>query len=310
MLVAVLFSCRSEETQLSVTITKIVVTDAVPSGSGIAYYNDSVILIGDDAEFYGNVSVLNDQYTKKALYPDAIYNRIEKRIKHDLESATFGDIRNERFLFAFGSGGISPYRDTMFAIHMQDQAKSFKASLLPIYNAIKKTAGLGKQELNIEGAAITGDRLLLFNRGNNLVILFPWQSFTEYIQKQDSAPVPNFKIVKFSLPVVNNFPIGVSGACTLSNNEILFTASLEETKDFIQDGTIKGSYIGLLDLNASEEIKLISLTPLKDASGKILTDKLESIEVIKKDGKKTDVVAVADNDDGKSKLFYITLKVP
>ena len=191
---------------------------------------------------------------------------------------------------------------------MQDETKSFKVSLLPIYAAIKKTAGLIAPELNIEGAAIAGERLLLFNRGNNFAVVFPWQLFAAYIQKQDSAPVPEFKIVKFTLPVINNFPVGISGACALSNSEILFTASLEETKDFIQDGTIKGSYLGLLDLLSNGEIKLMALTPLKDDSGKILTDKLESIEVLKSDGKNTELVAVADNDDGKSKLFYMTLK--
>lgn len=308
-ILATSYSCKIKQQQLTVTVEKVFVTDVVPSGSGLAYFNDSIIIVGDDAEFIGRISS-DIQYTKSGLYLNASQNRIEKSLKHDLESATLATISQEKYLLAFGSGGISPFRDTLFAVNMQHANKSFKCSLLPVYNAIRNTAGLNEQELNIEGAAIAGENLLLFNRGKNNGIIISLKEFIQFIQSKNSTVLPDIKVVKLSLPVINNFPVGISGACALNDHELLFTASLEETKDFISDGTIKGSYIGLLRINKNSEIELVSLSPLKDASGNVIPDKLESIEVMKAKGRKVNAVAVADNDDGNSKIYYLNIDIP
>ena len=301
-------SCKNKQMELAITINKSVITDAVSSGSGLAYFNNAAYFVGDDASYIAVMpNTESNAYTRIGLRTNAGIGRVEKAIKQDLEAALVGTIGKQPFLFAFGSGSLSPYRDTVFAIDLKNNSVSFKCSLLPLYKAIKTKAALKDHQLNIEGAALAGEKLLLFNRGNNIAIIIAWAEFIKYIQ-EPIAIIPKFKIQKISLPVVNNFSVGISGACALGKNEILFTASLEETHDNIADGLIKGSYIGVLRLNDQDEISLLALQQFIDEEGNTILDKLEAIEIIKQQGNSIQALAMADNDDGKSKLFYLDIK--
>ena len=305
--ITTLSSCKNKTMEIGITITKSVVTDAVSSGSGLAYYNNTAYLVGDDAAY---IAVLpngdSSSYTRIPLQTTVNIDRIAKAVKNDLEAALVGNIGKESYLFALPSGSLSPYRDTVFAINLESKKVGFACSLLPLFKAIKLKAGLNDHQLNIEGSALVGDKLFLFNRGNNMAIIIAWTDFVQYVQKPKDA-IPTFNLQKISLPVINNYAVGISGACTINKKEILFTASLEETHDNVADGAIKGSYIGILRLNDKDEISLVALQQFKDAAGNIILDKLEAIEIIKQKGNNINALAMADNDDGKSKLFYLEI---
>ena len=305
--ITTLSSCKTTTMEIGITITKSVVTDAVSSGSGLAYYNNTAYLVGDDAAY---IAVLpngdSSSYTRIPLQTTVNIDRIAKAVKNDLEAALVGNIGKESYLFALPSGSLSPYRDTVFAINLESKKVGFACSLLPLFKAIKLKAGLNDHQLNIEGSALVGDKLFLFNRGNNMAIIIAWTDFVQYVQKPKD-PIPTFNLQKISLPVINNYAVGISGACTINKKEILFTASLEETHDNVADGAIKGSYIGILRLNDKDEISLVALQQFKDAAGNIILDKLEAIEIIKQKGNNINALAMADNDDGKSKLFYLDI---
>ncbi len=300
-------SCKTKKMELTISINKSIITDAVSSGSGLAYFNNAAYLVGDDASYIAVMPNLDSNaFTRVLLNSNASSGRDSKAIKHDLEAAIIGTIGNAPYLCAFGSGSLTPYRDTMYAIDIKNNIVSFKCSLLPLYKAIKIKAGLNDHQFNIEGAALVGERLILFNRGKNIAIIITWADLVRYIQNP-SGDIPEFKLQKIVLPIVNNFSVGISGACTINKNELLFTASLEETQDNIADGVIKGSYIGILRINNEDEITLTALQQFKDITGNTILDKLEAIEIIKHQGNKLYALAMADNDDGKSKLFYLTI---
>ena len=293
--------------ELTISINKSIIIDAVSSGSGLAYFNNAAYLVGDDASYIAVMpNVDSNAFTRVLLNSNASTGRVAKAIKHDLEAAIIGTIGNSPYLFAFGSGSLSPYRDTMYAIDIKNNIVGFKCSLLPLYKAIKTKAGLNDHQFNIEGAALAGERLVLFNRGKNMAIIITWTDFVRYIQNL-SGDIPQFKLQQIALPVVNNFSIGISGACAINKNELLFTASLEETQDNVADGVIKGSYIGILRINDEDEITLAALQQFKDDAGNTILDKLEAIEIIKQQYNTIQAIAMADNDDGKSKLFYLTV---
>lgn len=292
---------------MKVEIEKVIITTAISSASGLALEGNTIWIIGDDVAYVVKSNVDHTDFNRIKLYESATEHRIAKPVKYDLEACTLGEFEKEQYLFVFGSGCISPYRDSMFALNIKNIDQCFKRSLLPLYNAIRKKAALNENELNIEGAALSGDRLLLFNRGKNFIVLMPWKKFTVYVMNEAANDIPDFTIINIELPVVNDFQIGFSGACALNESELLFTATLEETSDPINDGPVKGSYIGLLQLLSDTAANLVSLTQIKSSNGNFITDKLEAIETIKISGNNISAIAVADNDDGTSKLYYLSI---
>lgn len=302
-------ACNRQPDGLAVVVNKIITTSAVSSGSGLAARDGFLYIIGDDVEYLAKISIDDQSASKIDLYPEAQQGRISKPEKHDLEAATWGVIGTDTFLIAFGSGGISPTRDTLFAINPDRPEMHFKRSLHQLYRSISLKAGLQPSALNIEGATIAGDQLILLNRGKNLFIMLSWRQFAAYITDSQETRLPSFRVISISLPVIDNFPVGFSGVCTLNGQQLLFTASLEETTDFIQDGAVKGSYIGVLDIRSDSAV-ITAMTGLKNADGQPVTDKLESIEIISRHKDKIRAIAVADNDDGNSKLYYVDIMIP
>ena len=302
-------ACNSGHSKMTVKITNTITTSTVSSGSALAAGKGILYIVGDDAEYLGMLPANGKDFARLDLYPGAPQERISKPLKHDLEAGTWGVIGADTFLIAFGSGGISPYRDTLFAINPDNPEKNFKHSLHDLYKAISVDTGLKATELNIEGATIAGDKLFLLNRGKNLCIVLSWKEFARYIKRDEDQTLPSFAIVPVSLPVVNNFPIGFSGVCTLNEHQLLFTASLEETTDYIQDGAVKGSYIGVLDVSG-DSVVVWDMVALNDMDGKSVLDKLESIEILDAKNGQIKAVAVADNDDGSSRLIYLDIVIP
>ena len=303
-----IMACESKHENFSIRIAEVYLTKDVSSGSGIAVQKDSVIIVGDDVTYLTAIHILNRSARHILFDSNSTMERIPKSMKRDLESCTLAEINNQTYLLAFGSGGISPQRDFLFGFNRTDEGQNFNISLIRLYDSISQEAGLKKAELNIEGATIAGKNLLLFNRGKNFITVIPWHEMADYILQPESAELPSFKILPVELPVINNFPVGFSGACTINENYILFTASLEETTDYIQDGEVKGSYIGTIELNNDNAV-IKNLVLLRDDNANIVLEKLESIDLYDKTSSTLKAIAVADNDDGTSKIFNIVINL-
>lgn len=303
-----ILACENKHENFSIRIAEVYLTNDVSSGSGIAVQNDSVIIVGDDVNYFTAINIRNRETRNILFDTNATKERIPKSMKHDLESCTLAEINNQTYFLAFGSGGISPQRDSLFGLNRINEGQNIKISLIRLYDSILQEAGLKKAELNIEGAAIAGKSLLLFNRGKNFIAVIPWHEMIDYILQPESADIPSFKILPVHLPVINNFQVGFSGASTIDENNILFTASLEETTDYIQDGAVKGSYIGTIELSNDNAV-IKKLVQLRDDNGNIVLDKLESIDIYEKTTSTLKAIAVADNDDGTSRIFKILINL-
>lgn len=292
---------------MKIEIEKIVTTNAISSASGLAVTGNTIWIIGDDAAYVVKSTVGQADFNRIKLFEYASEDRLVKATKFDFEACVVGDMAGAKYLFVFGSGGLSPYREYLFALNLENTNQCYKRSMQNLYNAIRSSVGLSEKELNIEGAALAGENLVLFNRGKNFIIVLPWKKFSAFVFEEDAIDIPPFKIISIELPMVNGYQIGFSGACAMNDRELLFTATLEETNDPIADGAIKGSYIGLLNLQGDDCANLISLTQLKNKNNHFISDKLEGIEIIKIYGKNISAIACADNDDGASKLFYLSI---
>ena len=306
----VVFGCNSDshrhKPEYQLVVKDHIILDSIPSASGIAIRLDSVYIIGDDASDVYKISLKDHGFRKIHLPGSPAISRIPKPVKQDFESAVIARYLDNNYLLAFGSGSLSPHRDSLLVMNLRnDFIKTF--SLSQLYNYLFYLYKLDKKSMNIEAATVINDRLYLFNRGTNSMFQIPVEDLFRFIYSKN-AQMPSSKHYRIELPALNGIPGLISGAATLDDHRILFTASLENTKDWTKDGEISGSYIGILDV--SKKAPELESCLLVSQNNKPLIVKLESLDVISNSGTQTDIISVADNDDGSSGLYFLQLSHP
>ena len=303
-------SCNTMQDEPSIIIENVLTVDTIPSGSGIAVIKDSVFIVGDDSPWLFQLSSSLQEVNRFRMvegFQDE--GRIPKAVKPDFECLAEFEMGGEHFLLAFGSGSISPERDVLVKVNIANPGKPEVYSLTAFYNYLLEETGSSRAAMNMEAALVLENQLYLFNRGNNGIFVLKLEDFLACIQKGKEGAMPEFRHYPFKLPLVEGISAGFSGACALpDSSKILFTATLEATENWIADGEIMGSYLGVLDVTrlSGGEVERIAL--VKDSNGKGIKDKLESVAVIEQgnDGGFM-VLSVADNDDGTSKLLKLRL---
>lgn len=304
-------SCQTMQEQQAIAIEKVLNIDSIPSGSGVAVINDLIYLVGDDSPWLFQLSGSFEEVNRYLLVEGfQEEGRIPKLIKPDFECLAEFRRGNDHYLLTFGSGSKSPERDILVKINIKTPGKPEVYALTAFYNYLLEKTGMGRVDLNMEAALVLEDQLYLFNRGTNSIFVMSLPHFLAYLERGQEDLLPKFQHYPFTLPETDSVSAGFSGACALPDKrKILFTATLEATTDWIADGEIMGSYLGVLDVGrlAEGEVEVVAL--VKDQNGQVLKDKLESVAVLeeKADGAFT-VLTVADNDDGTSKLLQLRIE--
>jgi len=298
--------CSDKNIEESLTIESETILDSIPSGSGLAIHNDIVYIIGDDATGVYTLNPENLSQSKTAI-PGFVYSeyRQPKETKHDFESATLISWQNKQFLLAFGSGSKKNFRDSLLVFNINNHNDQRIFSLTQFYGELQRQTVTDPSQWNVEGSTVTSQDLLLCNRGNNLIIKLPLKEFLEYVL-DDHPTLPNASYHQVKLPMIDDKEARFSGMCTFNDSIILFCASVEDTPDWIQDGPVMGSYIGIYSIS---ENKLVASFLLKDKQGKVLKEKIESIDILNRDSESISLLAIADNDNGSSKLFRLRLRL-
>lgn len=303
--VFVVFGCNNKGKEYQLTVKDHITLDSIPSASGIAVRLDSAYIIGDDAADIYKLSLKTHGYRKIHLPGGPAIYRIAKPVKQDFESAVIARHNNNNYLLAFGSGTLSPHRDSLLVMNLQnDYVKTF--SLTGLYAFLFQLYKLDKSSMNIEAATVINDQLYLFNRGTNSMFQLSVEDLFRYVYSKDNPQMPSSKHYRIELPSLNGIPALLSGAATLDDHRILFTASLENTKDWTKDGEISGSYVGIL--NISKKMPELETWLLVSQNNKPLIVKLESLDVISHSSTQTDIISVADNDDGSSGIYFLQLE--
>lgn len=302
--------CMENKDQVKVTVEKTLSLDLLPSGSGLAVVDQNIYICGDDSPYLFQLSA-DYQISEKHLLLKAFVgtNRIAKKNKPDFESMTVTEWQGQPSLLIFGSGSKSPERDWLVITPLQDPGKPQFYSLTNFYNAIAAAEGNGREALNIEGAVQVGQQLWLLNRGNNTIITISWNKFSDYLQEEVASGEPPFLLHHLILPEIDGKQARFSGACEIpGTKKILFTATVEDTDNWIDDGEILGSYIGMLDENSLQHETVQHSWLFADKEGNALKVKLESIDVLKLENKGLKALAIADNDAGSTELMELQLK--
>src|SRR5689334_19645426 len=132
-----------------------------PSGSGIEFFDDKVYLVGDDAT---NIIVKSKKWKeeKKIHLFESPTHRIPKLIKSDLEATTIVYQGKAPKLLMLGSGSRQEYRNKAVLLDLNTSTTE-EFDLQIFYDRLKQE---GIYDLNIEGAAVVDDKIVLCNRGN------------------------------------------------------------------------------------------------------------------------------------------------
>lgn len=298
--VIIISTCDSRS-QPKLTINERSVLDAVSSASGIAMFNGSLYVIGDDVPWvYQLNEALKVQskifFGNYSLGPDSV---IPKPEKPDLEALA----TTENTLLAFGSGSLSPQRDILVRLTDKNQPETY--SLQSFYDRLRSLYNF-EAELNIEGAAIYEDQLFLLNRENNHILRYSLPDFMAHIKGDKSFPEPeNYRII---LPEINGIKAGLSGTDIISGtSKIIFTASVEDTPNPIDDGEILGSFVGIIDTREIKDRYHPAYAKVME-NNKLLPIKVESVSVLNHTPDKTEIVLVTDSDGGNSEIIKADFK--
>lgn len=283
------------------------VLDSIPSGSGIVIKDDTGYIIGDDATgiYMLNLKTYEQQKISLAGFDYNLY-REPKPVKRDFECATLVSWKGDEYLLAFGSGSNTS-RDSMLMVSTSDLTGNKVISLQKFYSRLQILTRTDSGAWNIEAATAVKDLLILFNRGNNLIIKFKFSDFISYLFDHN-APFPAIVYHRIRLPFIQNHEARLSGACTIDSNYILFSASVEDTPDWTKDGPVLGSFIGIYSV---QDNRIAASYLLQDETGVPLKEKIESLDILRNSpGEGLILVAMGDNDDGTTNLFRLILHDP
>jgi hypothetical protein len=270
-----------------------VTTTTIHSASGLVITGDDAFVVSDDGPFIYELSVHDLSEVKRIPIEgfDTSLQQISKPIKPDYEAMTEGSYEGKKYVMIFSSGGISPFRDSLILFNPNSPEEQKKLSLASLYQQLKTSGSYNENELNIEAAVTVKERIFLFERSKNKIF------------EVDITTMKLLASHDIQLPIHAGVPVRFSGACLMKNGSILFSASVEEAPNMIDDGNILGSYFGILEMT-SDSFLLRDIMPVTDKNNVTIKEKIESLDILP-DGT---IIAVADNDNGTSTLFKFKLK--
>ena len=285
----------------------------VPSASGIEWVADRWYVIGDDSPWLHVLDrrwQLLDRFLLFAPENAARVTpgvRISKSRKPDLEMLTVLRAPGEELLVA-GSGSVSPQRDVAYLVRPDNPGMVTAHSLTPFYDQLRVRADVvGTGRLNLEGLAANHESICFLQRGNvtgnNAVICFELNAFLACL-RHPTTPPPEPRVDQYALPTLGNLRAGFSGATFLpGTSTLLFTASVEDTTDEINDGPALGSLMGLLNVNDPGRAPCAFI----EENGRPYAGKVESIAVAGDWDHSWLAVAVTDSDGGESEILEIRI---
>lgn len=284
----------------------------IPSASGIEYLKGYYYIIGDNSPWLYELDPsfkLKNSYSIGSL--DSLENGVvPKSRKKDLEAMCGFIDQGDTVILLLGSGSKSPIRDHAKLIRWKNGEPLIKEyDIFSFYLHAKQEAKLDDETFNIEAAAVLENRLYLFNRGNNKIIDCSLGKFLNYLDGELEADEIKLKVTKIDLPSIEGIEAGFSGATSdEAHGKLLFTASVENTANWIDDGQVLGSFVGVIDPVSMSEHYKPETAEIKE-NGKVLPIKVESIALGSvRDGFKEGFL-VTDSDGGVSELLKIRISM-
>ena len=269
------------------------------AASGLVQIGATLYVVGDDEQ---HVAV----FTQNEAGPGCLIRLLpgdlprkkknRKAVKPDFEilfQLPPNDETTSGSICAMGSGS-TPQR-MRGAILDLDSGSVTLLALQPLFAALARLV----TEINLEGAIVRDDRLLLFNRGNMTnpeTCIF--ETALAAVTGGEAVEVTLLKTL--ALPLIDGVPLTVTDACSLADGQFLLSAVAEVTDDSYADGDILGAAI--IVLNADLDVSaIVPLEPVLKIEGIAARRTVSGIELL--------CVSDADDPDTPSSLYSTVLRI-
>jgi hypothetical protein len=177
-----------------------------------------------------------------------------KRAKPDFETLTYlppTAAQPHGALLALGSGSrANRMLGVQLPFNERDALGNVPALLdcTPLYMALEREFGI----VNIEGAVVQGDRLLLLQRGNkahgvNALVYLDLAQFRRGCTRGQVDTAALIEVQHCELGAVDGVALGFTDATCLPDGTLLALAVAEDTDDPYADGATRGSYLCRFD---------------------------------------------------------------
>lgn len=177
-----------------------------------------------------------------------------KQLKPDFEALTRLD-PFDRYahgaLLAFGSGGRKLRRRIVLLALDERGAIAGSSRVIDAASMFERLSS-EVDDLNIEGAIVSGDRLMLMHRGNrihpaNAVIGLELRAVLKSIAHDASlASYPILSVSRYDLGKVQGIPLCFTDGAALPDGGFVFSAVAEDTSDNYSDGLSVAAAIGTI----------------------------------------------------------------
>lgn len=312
---------------MKISIVRRATLDEIASASAVEVVSGIIYILSDDSSCLYKIKHDLTVLEKIVLYPSSFENpeRIAKADKADLEAMGQLSINGYKHLFLMGSGSKGLQREKSFLVKLPTNYNRkhivWEVNTNSLYNLLRSHDGISATgEINLEGLAFGEENVYILNRGNasgikNVVLSFSKVEFIEYIQGHtEGVPFPSIHPVE--LPALDGVKTGFTGA-DFFDGQFWFTCSAEDTPNPYDDGEVKGSLLGLLELSQvsngrfmEERIKLKETVSFQDEKGTPFTGKIESVSVYEEDQEGVyTALAVTDNDGKPSELLLLDIRL-
>ncbi len=292
----------------------------VRAGSALVWHAGRLGVVQDDASFVAFVDVASGEVDVVALPRGDDGRRVfgddlgNKRFKLDLEACiAFRDDEGEPTLMAFGSGSDARHaRDNIVVVRgaAPTEADVQVIAAPRFYDRLRALTAFSGSELNVEGAALKGDHLTFFQRGNgaprgpispvNATCTVSLAAFRAFLLEPSllEAPEPA-AICQYDLGAMGGCPFGFTDG-THAGEHLYYLAAAESSPDAATDGPVAGCALGRLGEDSY-------YAHIEGSDGAPLRDKLEGLAPSLHDSNR--FYGVVDRDDPNTPSELVELEV-
>jgi hypothetical protein len=301
--------------------------DHVRAGSGLAWLDDRLAVVQDDANFVAVVDPLTgaaDCITlphgpgQRRQFADALGNKPDK---FDFEAIVRVRTDQDDLLLVIGSGSTAQ-RERVVLIDTAHSTTGISVLHLPdFYAALRRTTDFAGSEMNIEGALQMSGKLRLIGRGNGLAgesldaldatCDIDLAAFLAHARAPHRYPAPlPTNVMRFELGTLHGMRLSFTDATVNSASShaappTFYLAAAEDSPDTIRDGAVVGSVVGVIDNSAQLAARY---TEILDEDGLPLRAKAEGIAFSRDDPTRAYIVLDVDAADKPSEMCELALE--